>query len=133
MAPKPPTSALETATEFKMFSVGPSLSIRRELIPRLLSISATYRLPELSSAIVPSESAAKDFAYCIVPDGPYFTSPTDPAVSWRVLREAVAPGVEAALGRGPTFALVVLLVVLVATITLSLLLGGDPSPGRGLS
>lgn len=43
------------------------------------------------------------------------------------------PGVEAALGRGPTFALVVLLVVLVATITLSLLLGGDPSPGRGLS
>jgi hypothetical protein len=40
------------------------------------------------------------------------------------------PGVAA---RGPSFALVVLLVVLVATITLSLLLGGDPRPGRGLS
>lgn len=36
-------------------------------------------------------------------------------------------------GRLPSYALVVLLVVLVATITLSLLLGGDPSPGRGLS
>ena len=36
-------------------------------------------------------------------------------------------------GRVPSYALVVLLVVLVATITLSLLLGGDPSPGRGLS
>lgn len=40
------------------------------------------------------------------------------------------PGVGS---RGPSFALVVLLVVLVATITLSLLLGGDPRPGRGLS
>ena len=38
-----------------------------------------------------------------------------------------------AAGRVPSYALVVLLVVLVATITLSLLLGGDPSPGRGLS
>lgn len=36
-------------------------------------------------------------------------------------------------GRVPSYALVVLLVVIVATITLSLLLGGDPSPGRGLS
>ncbi|MEO6952449.1 MAG: helix-turn-helix transcriptional regulator [Polyangia bacterium] len=36
-------------------------------------------------------------------------------------------------GRVPSYALVVLLVVLVATITLSLLLGGDPRPGRGLS
>ena len=46
---------------------------------------------------------------------------------------ARVPMLEGALGRGPTFALVVLLVVLVATITLSLLLGGDPRPGRGLS
>jgi cytoskeletal protein RodZ len=43
------------------------------------------------------------------------------------------PMLEDALGRKPAFALVVLLVVLVATLTLSLLLGGDPTPGRGLS
>ena len=43
------------------------------------------------------------------------------------------PMLEDALGKKPAFALVVLLVVLVATLTLSLLLGGDPTPGRGLS
>ena len=43
------------------------------------------------------------------------------------------PMLEDALGRKPAFALMVLLVVLVATLTLSLLLGGDPTPGRGLS
>jgi transcriptional regulator with XRE-family HTH domain len=43
------------------------------------------------------------------------------------------PLLQGAVGRRPAFALVVLLVVLVATITLSLLLGGDPRPGRGLS
>src|SRR5688572_30479833 len=46
---------------------------------------------------------------------------------------AKVPMLEGALGRGPAFALVVLLVVLVATITLSILLGGDPRPGQGLS
>lgn len=53
--------------------------------------------------------------------------------SWLVQLGARFPVVESVLGRGPTVALVVLLVVLVATITLSLLLGGDPQPGRGLS
>ena len=46
---------------------------------------------------------------------------------------ARVPFLEGAIGRGPTFALVVLLVVLVARLTLSILLGGDPRPGRGLS
>ncbi len=53
--------------------------------------------------------------------------------SWLVQLGARFPAVETILGRGPAVALVVLLVVLVATITLSLLLGGDPQPGRGLS
>jgi transcriptional regulator with XRE-family HTH domain len=46
---------------------------------------------------------------------------------------ARVPLLEGAIGKGPAVALVVLLVVLVATITLSILLGGDPRPGRGLS
>jgi transcriptional regulator with XRE-family HTH domain len=46
---------------------------------------------------------------------------------------ARAPFLQSAVGRRPAFALMVLLVVLVATLTLSLLLGGDPRPGRGLS
>jgi cytoskeleton protein RodZ len=66
------------------------------------------------------------------------TQPTPPdlglvarlSAKLQVLLDGNTPGVA---GRGPSFALVVLLVVLVATITLSLLLGGDPRPGRGLS
>jgi transcriptional regulator with XRE-family HTH domain len=46
---------------------------------------------------------------------------------------ARVPLLEGTIGKGPAVALVVLLVVLVATITLSILLGGDPRPGRGLS
>jgi transcriptional regulator with XRE-family HTH domain len=61
--------------------------------------------------------------------------PTEGSIvdQWIGQLTARVPMLESVLGRRPAFALVVLLVVVVATITLSLLLGGDPRPGRGLS
>ncbi len=115
----------ESVMRFRRLMKAPSHATMSHEIDRAKAHEAKPDAAKASSALEKLEKLEK-----IEGEPRTLLGPVDELIGKLTAR---VPAIESALGRGPTFALVVLLVVLVATITLSLLLGGDPRPGRGLS